>query len=313
MSQAKIVVLDGEYANPGDLSWDGLNEFGEVEVYQKTPQKSLIKRAKDASIIITNKVEIREKDFDQLPNLKLIIISATGMNNVDLGIAKSRGIPVKNVSSYSTNSVAQHTWALILELTNRVAMHDMDVKKGNWNKDKGFSYMLTSIPELSGRKLGIYGLGEIGRKVADIGTSFGMNILVCSNHARQEDYPDFQLVNLDELFLQSDIISLHAPLRDDNYHVVDKNLLHKMKHSAMLINTARGPLVDENDLFDVLNNQKIRGAALDVLNTEPAGENHRLFDLDNCIITPHMAWMTKVSRSTLIQGVVRHIADYVNL
>lgn len=310
MSNLNIVVLDGKYANPGDLSWDGLKPYGRLTVYEQTSTDQVLSRAKNANIIITNKVIIGKTEFESLPYLKFIVISATGMNNVDLEEAAKHNIPVKNVGGYSTHSVAQHTWAMILELTNQISAHNQSVKAGNWNAESGFSFTKAVIPELFGMKLGIYGLGEIGKSVAHIGAAFGMDILVTSNHAQPADYPNYEFVSIKELFEKSDIISLHAPLRASNKKIVDSKLLSLMKPTAYLVNTARGQLVDETDLHEVLSQNLIKGAALDVLSTEPPETFHPLFGLENCIITPHMAWTTANARSILIDEVINHVAGF---
>jgi len=310
--QYKIVVLDGFYANPGDLSWDELKKYGLVEIYERTNPDQVIERSKDANIIIINKVVIGKSELAQLPHLQLIIISATGMNNVDLEEAQRRNIPVKNVSGYSTQSVTQHVFSMIFELTNQVARHNLAVKSGAWNDSVGFSFTKSFIPELHGKTFGIYGFGAIGQSVSNIAVAFGMQVMITSNHANPAEYPEFQFGSVQDLFRQCDIISLHAPLRDGNMKIVDKNLLDLMKPSAFLINTARGPLINEQDLYQSLKEKQIAGAALDVLETEPPGEDHPLFQLDNCIITPHMAWASRESRAELIDKVTEHVADFVS-
>lgn len=308
----KIVVLDGIYANPGDLIWDGLKPHGDFTIYERTAPEQVMDRALEADILIVNKVELRKALLYKLPKLKMIVISATGMNNVDLEAAKEHGVLVKNVVGYGAPSVAQHTFALILELTNRVSVHHHSVQNGEWNSGKGFSYTVSPVTGLSGKTLGIYGFGSIGREVASIGRAFGMNILVVSRHALPADYPDYEFVSLPELFERSDIISLHAPLRDDNERVVNRALLSKMKPDARLINTARGPLIHEEDLKSWLMAHPMAGAALDVLEMEPPGAQHPLFGLTNCIITPHMAWTAKSARKKLIDEFVLHVTKFVS-
>ncbi|MEQ8582870.1 MAG: D-2-hydroxyacid dehydrogenase [Marinoscillum sp.] len=308
----KIVVLDGIYANPGDLSWEALETYGNLTVYDRTSPEQVMDRAMDADILIVNKVELRKPLLDNFPHLKMIVISATGMNNVDLEAAKALGVVVKNVVGYGAQSVAQHTFALILELTNRVSAHNDSVQKGEWDAEKGFSYTTSPVTGLDGKTLGIYGFGSIGQEVASIGRAFGMRIMVVSNHAVPTDYPFYEFVNLRELFEQSDLISLHAPLRDDNKHVVNSALLSHMKPDARLINTARGPLVHEEDLKSWLIAHPMAGAALDVLETEPPGPQHILFGLPNCIITPHMAWTAKSARKKLIVEVTLLVKTFVS-
>ena len=308
----KIVVLDAIYANPGDLNWDDLKVCGDLTIYERTRPEQVMDRALDADILIVNKVEVRRNLLEKLPNLKLIVISATGMNKVDLDTAEKLGVVVKNVVGYGAQSVAQHTFAMILELTNRVSAHNHSVQNGEWDSGKGFSYTVSPITGLNGKTLGIYGFGSIGKEVAKIGRAFGMNILVVSNHAFPGDYPDYQFVSLHELFEQSEIISLHAPLREDNERVVNRELLNKMKADACLINTARGPLINEEDLKNWLIAHPMVGAALDVLEKEPPGVQHPLFGLPNCVITPHMAWTAKSARKKLIDEVISHVKTFVS-
>ncbi|MEQ8472379.1 MAG: D-2-hydroxyacid dehydrogenase [Marinoscillum sp.] len=306
----KIVVLDGIYANPGDLSWDALNDFGNTTIYKQTKPSEVVEKSKDASILIINKIKLGKAQFEQLPNLKLIVISATGMDNVDLEEADKLGIKVKNVSNYSTASVAQHTFALILSLTNKTNLYDQSVKSGEWNESKGFSYILHTLPELSQRSLGIYGFGAIGKAVAKIGAAFGMKVKIVSGHADPSKYSNYEFVDEKDLFTECDIVSLHCPLTDDNKSFVNKGLISLMKPDAFLINTARGALINEVDLHWALSNHRIGGAALDVLSQEPPITTHPLSKLDNCIITPHMAWTSLRSRKMLIEHVVNYVKDF---
>lgn len=308
----KIVVLDGIYANPGDLSWDDLCEYGEVQIYKQTGSEQVIERSLNADILIINKVKLQREHFEKLPKLKLIVISATGMDNVELFAAENRGIKVLNVRDYSTRSVAQHTFALILSLTNKVHLYDQSVGANEWNETKGFSYVLHTMPELSQQRLGIYGFGAIGKEVAKIGASFGMQVSVVSSHTKPKTFPDYQFVQEQDLFTECDIISLHCPLTETNKAFVNKSLLSLMKPNALLINTARGALINEVDLHWALTNKRIGGAALDVLSQEPPTTTHPLSKLDNCIITPHMAWTSRMSRKTLIRFVVDHVKNFTN-
>lgn len=307
----KIVVLDGIHANPGDLSWEALEEFGETTIYDQSKASEVIERSKKADILIINKIKLGKAQFDELPKLKLVVISATGMDNVDIEAAKEFGIKVLNVKGYSTASVAQHTFALILALTNQVYLHNESVSQGEWDESKGFSYFLHSVPELSQLTLGIYGFGAIGQAVAKIGSGFGMNINIVSNHANPKEHPEYNFVKEGDLFMESDIVSLHRPLTSDNQSFVNRSLLGLMKPKALLINTARGALINEVDLHWALSNNRIGGAALDVLSQEPPPTTHPLFKLSNCIITPHMAWTSSQSREDLIEKVVRHVKDFI--
>lgn len=306
----KIVVLDGIYANPGDLSWDPLHDFGDVTIYDRTTEDEVITRSEEASILIINKIKLGTSEFDQLPNLKLIIISATGMDNVDLKAAESRGIKVKNVSGYSTQSVAQHVFSLILAIYNKVIPHNDSVKNGDWDQNKGFSYLLETIPELTDKTLTIIGFGQIGSEVAKIGSAFGMKVLVVSDHSKSLD--KYELVSLEEGFSKGDIISLHWPLTPEKKGIVNASLLNLMKPTGILVNTARGGLIKEDDLAHALRNNKPSFAALDVLTQEPPTTNHPLFQLSNCIITPHIAWASSRSRKILLDKVFEHVAHFTN-
>lgn len=308
----EIVVLDGIYACGTDLNWDSLKPLGHVTAYERTSPDQVITRAREAEVLIVNKIRLGSSELEQLPRLKLIVISATGMDNVDLKVARERGISVKNVAGYSTHSVAQHTFALILELTNRVALHDQAVKEGEWNHRAGFSFTRSIVTELNGKALGIYGFGKIGQAVARIGAAFGMKLLVVSAHADGEDYPFYQFTDLETLFSQCDIISLHAPLTPENEGIIHSGLLARMRPGALLINTARGGLIHETDLLNAFQNRRIGGAALDVFSSEPPTTNHPLFRFTNCIITPHMAWTSSESRTKLIESVARHVKEYSN-
>lgn len=308
----KIVILDGIYACGTDLSWNGLNPLGEVISYDRTTPDEVLKRSKDAEILIVNKIQLGAAELEKLPLLRLIIISATGMDNVDLKAAAKHQISVKNVAGYSTQSVAQHTFALILELSNKVNRHSDAVKNGEWNPQTGFSFTKATIPELSGKALGVYGFGKIGQEVAKIGRAFGMKIFVVSAHADGEDFPFYQFVDLPALFEKCDVISLHAPLKEDNQAIINASMFQLMKPDALLINTARGGLINEEDLINAFEHKKIGGAGLDVFSSEPPPTNHALFRFNNCIITPHIAWTSSTSRRKLIDGVVLHVERYCN-
>ncbi|WP_421878566.1 D-2-hydroxyacid dehydrogenase [Marinoscillum sp.] len=302
-----IVVLDGKYANPGDLSWDPLKAFGTTTVYDQTSPDEVISRSENADILIINKIHLGADQFEQLPQLKLVIISATGMDNVALDAARQYGVTVKNVAGYSTNSVAQHTFSLLLELTNQVKAHHESVAGGAWDKSKGFSYTLHTIPELSSMKLAVVGYGQIGQAVAKLGHAFGMSVMVVSQHAT--DLEAFELVSLNKAFQEADVVSLHWPMTKDRAGIINKELLSLMKPTSYLINTARGGLINEADLLDTLKANRIAGAGLDVLSQEPPTTIHPLALLDNCIITPHIAWASQASRRQLLDIVFQHVED----
>lgn len=305
----EIVILDGHVANPGDISWDPIEQHGTITYYERTPPELVVERAHKADVLLVNKVKLSAKEFDQLPNLKLVCITASGTDNVDLEGARARGITVKNAVGYSTHAVAQHVFSLLLELTNNVALHNESVQSGEWATCKDFCYWKVTPGELFGKKMGIYGFGKIGQRVAKIAEAFGMKVYVVSRHASQEDYPFYRMVSLEELFVECDVISLHAPLNQDNAGIVNANLLKTMKRSAFLINTARGGLINESDLKEALLNGPLAGAALDVLSREPHQADHPLLGIQNCIITPHMAWIAKEARQRLIEITADNIAS----
>jgi glycerate dehydrogenase len=297
-----IVVLDGHTANPGDLSWDELHELGQLKVYERTPAHLTVERAGNAEIVLTNKAILDRSTISQLPKLKYIGVMATGYNVVDCVAAKERGIIVTNVPAYSTMSVAQLTFALLLELTHHVGDHSRGVREGKWSKCPDFAYWETPLIELTGLTMGIIGYGSIGRKVAGIAEAFGMNVLFHSRSAG---------VDLETLLRQSDVVSLHCPLTDQTRHLINAARLALMKPSAFLINTGRGPLVHESDLATALHAGKIAGAAVDVLSVEPPPSDNPLLRAPNCIITPHFGWATKAARQRLMQTVAANIRAHL--
>jgi glycerate dehydrogenase len=308
----KIVVLDGYTTNPGDLSWTKIKALGPTTVFDHTTEEEIIDRARQAEVLIVNKVPIRKKTLDQLPHLRCICLLATGYNNIDIQAAGERGIVVCNAVGYGSASVAQHVFALLLTLTHRISDHNKSVQEGKWSAHRDFSYWLHTIPELKGSTFGIYGFGKIGQQVATIAQAFGMNILATHKHPERDKRPGVTFVPIEELFAQSDVVSLHAPLTKENEGIVNKKLLQKMKSSAILINTGRGGLVHEKDLAEILREKVIFGAALDVLSQEPPPKDHPLFGLDNCIITPHMAWAAKEARERLLDITVENISAYLH-
>lgn len=308
----KIVVLDARYANPGDLSWEEVSTFGETIFYDQTPPELVVSRSTDAEILVINKIKLGKQEFTQLPKLKLVCITATGTDNVNLEDAKQLGIQVKNAVGYSTHSVAQHVFAFILHVTNQVSEHHQSVHAGNWNASKGFSYTLDTIPDLTEKSIGIYGFGSIGKRVAQLAGAFGMTVHVVSKHTDPSTFPEYRFMDVQTLFSTSDFVSLHAPLSPENARIVNHSLLSTMKSSAFLINTARGGLINERDLAECLANKQIRGAALDVLATEPPATNHPLLSLDNCVITPHLAWTSLAARRELIRKTGENIRSYLN-
>ena len=304
-----IVVIDGYTLNSGDLSWSIIEQYGTLTVYERTPVADVVERCKDADIVLTNKVPLDRTAITNLPKLKLISVTATGYNIIDIATAKERGITVCNVPAYGTASVAQQTFALILELTNHTGIHARSVAQGEWENCKDFSYTKTPLMELSGKTLGIIGLGNIGEQVARIGAALGMKVIY--NSASKKDTTIAQYADMQTVFAVSDIVSLHCPLKPDNHQFVNQSLLQLMKPSAFLINTARGQLINEGDLANALNNSVIAGAGLDVLSAEPPSPNNPLLKAKNCIITPHIAWITKEARERIMDITVKNIAAFL--
>src|SRR5690606_38552022 len=308
----KIVVLDGHALNPGDLSWDKLRQFGEVLIYDRTPANKVVEHGMGADVLITNKVAIGAKEIESLPSLKYIGVSATGYNIIDIESAKQNNVVVSNVPGYSTASVVQLTFALLLELCWRVQRHSDSVKDGKWSRSLDFSFWDYPLVELSGKTLGIIGFGSIGQQVADVGAAFGMNII--GNSRRQTDQShrkNFRWAEVSELLEQSDVVSIHCPLTPDTQSLINKESLKTMKSSAFLLNTARGPIVVEDDLADALNRGIIAGAGIDVLSVEPPEEGNLLFTARNCIITPHIAWATLEARSCLMEILSDNLAAFI--
>ncbi len=306
----KICVLDGYTTNPGDLSWDWLGNYGEYTVYDRTPAELTEERAKGCEIVITNKTPLRRELLEKLDNLKYIGLLSTGYNIVDWEYCKEKGIPVCNVPTYSTSAVAQLTFSLILEHTNAVSLHSASVHSGEWSNSKDFCYWKTPLSELDGKTLGIIGFGKIGKAVAKIASAFGMKILVSTNHPAP--YANVEFCEKNELLERSDFVTLHCPLTPATEGMVNKEFLAKMKKSAILINTSRGQVINENDLADALKNGIIAGAGLDVLSVEPPKNSNPLLGLSNCFITPHIAWAGFETRERLM-GVVRENVDaFVN-
>ncbi|WP_421948868.1 D-2-hydroxyacid dehydrogenase [Phaeodactylibacter xiamenensis] len=306
----KIIALDGRTLNPGDLSWEGLSTFGEYEIHDFTPKEQVVERGRPADILLVNKVVLGKNELAQLPNLNCICVTATGYNNVDLQAARERGIPVCNAVGYSTDSVAQHVFALLLALTNKVYQHHISVQAGEWQRSDDFAYTLRTLPELAGKIFGIYGFGRIGQRVADLAQAFGMKILATHKHPERDARPGVEFVSLEELFERSDVISLHAPLSEANREIVNAQLMQRMKSTAYLINTGRGGLIQEADLKLALQEKQLAGAALDVLSTEPPKEGNVLISAPNCILTPHLAWASLEARQRLMDITLNNIRAF---
>ena len=306
----KIVVLDAYAANPGDISWDELHALGPCVIHPRTSPDQLIPRLADADIALTNKVVFTAQTMDQLPQLKYIGVLATGYNIVDIPAARARGIVVTNIPAYSTASVAQMVFAHILNITQHVQHHSDEVHRGRWTQCPDFCFWDTPLTELAGKQIGIVGLGNTGRATARVAMGFGMKIAAyTSKHFLQLPH-DIRKLSMDELFAESDVVSLHCPLTPDTHHLVDTRRLSLMKPSAILINTGRGPLVDEQALADALKAGRIRAAGLDVLSSEPPSADNPLLTAPHCYITPHIAWATLEARQRLHHIMVDNIRAF---
>lgn len=306
-----IVVLDGHTLNPGDLHWDELKALGPCEIFDRTAPDQILARAANAEIILTNKVVLSRETLAALPKLRYLGVLATGANVVDAAAARERSIPVTNIPGYSTRSVAQHTFALLLELTHHVGHHAQTVRDGRWTRSPDFCYADFPLLELDGLTLGLIGFGQIGREVAKIAQAFGLRVLVHSRTKPAQLPAGTEFVPLDELLSRADIISLHCPLTPETQHLINAPRLARMKPSAFFINTSRGPLVDEAALANALNSGRLAGAALDVLATEPPPATNPLLAAKNCLITPHLGWATRAARERLMKIAVANLRAFL--
>lgn len=306
----KIVVLDGYAANPGDLSWDELKDLGECSIYDRTVPEDVLQRAEDAEILLTNKVVITARHIAALPKLKYIGVLATGYNVVDIAAAQEHGIIVTNIPAYSTDSVAQLVFAHILNIAQQVQHHSDEVHKGRWTINKDFCFWDTPLLELRGKKMGIIGLGNTGYATARIAIGFGMQVCAFTSKSSFQLPPEIHKMSLEELFAECDIISLHCPLTPSTKELVNAARLKTMKPTAILINTGRGPLINEQDLADALNAGTIYAAGIDVLSQEPPQADNPLLSARNCYITPHIAWASTAARKRLNQIMVDNIKAY---
>ena len=307
----KIVILDGYSVNPGDLSWEELEECGDLTVYDRTNTEDILKRTKNADAILTNKVVISSEIIDKLPNLKYIGVLATGYNVVDIEAAKKRGITVTNVPAYSTNSVVQMTFAHILNLTNRVAHYAHENRKGKWSASPDFCYWDTNLGEIAGKTLGVVGLGNIGYKVACIARDFGMDVFACTSK-KSADLPDgIQKVTFNGLLGISDILTLHCPLTPQTKEMINKDTLSQMKRGALLINPGRGALVNDKDVAQALCEGQLGGYGADVMTQEPPKPDNPLLSAPNAYLTPHIAWATLEARKRLVSIASANVAAFV--
>lgn len=307
----KIVVLDGYAANPGDLSWEGLRTLGECAIYDRTAPEEVLERAVGAEVILTNKVIITADHMRALSELKYIGVLATGYNVVDTTAANERGILVTNVPAYSTASVAQMVFAHILNMTQQVQHHSEEVRKGRWINSKDFCFWDTPLIELREKKIGLVGLGNTGYTTARIAIGFGMQVFAMTSKSHFQLPPEIKKMDLDQLFSECDIISLHCPLTPETKELVNARRLAMMKPSAILINTGRGPLINEQELAEALNNEKIFAAGIDVLSTEPPRADNPLLTAKNCYITPHIAWATFEARERLMNIAIGNLQAYM--
>ena len=308
----KIVILDGYTANPGDLSWGSLKEMGEVTVYERTRREEIAGRAADADIVLTNKVVMDREMMALLPRLKYIGVLATGYNVVDIEAARERDIIVTNVPAYSTESVAQTVFAHLLTVTNRTEHYAEQNRQGRWAENRDFCYWDTELTELAGKTMGIVGLGHIGRRVAEIALAFGMQVKAMTSKKAEELPAGIQKTELQSLLASSDVVSLHCPLTEGTRHLIHRETLRLMKPSAILINTGRGPLVDDEALAEALNEGRLRAYCADVVTEEPPKADHPLLHAPNAFITPHIAWATVEARKRLLQTAIGNVEAFVN-
>ena len=304
----KIVILDGYASNPGDLSWEALNHFGSVTVYDRTSPEEVAERIGDAEIVLLNKTPVNEAVFDQCRNLKLISILATGYNIVDIAAAKSHGVTVCNVPGYSTGAVAQMTFALLLEITQQVGLHSQAVHEGQWEKCPDFCFWNSPLTELQGKTMGLVGYGAIGQAVGKIARAFGMKLLVTARHEKPVEGGAF--VSLEDLLKRSDIVSLHCPQTGENLRMIRGETIGKMKDQAILINTARGGLIDEADVAAALAEGKLRAYGADVVSREPIRGDNPLLTAPNCFLTPHIAWAPRETRIRLHEITVENLRAF---
>jgi glycerate dehydrogenase len=305
----KIVILDGYTMNPGDLDWVPLQNLGDVTIYERSAPETIVERAAGAEAVLVNKVVLSADTLKQLPALKYIGVTATGYNNIDLEAARKQQITVTNVRAYSSASVAQQTFALLLGLYNRAEMHSQSVFAGEWAASDDFSYSKSPLIELAGKTMGLIGLGDIGSQVAGIALAFGMKVIAYRKHPKPVN--GIEMVDLETLFAKSDVISLHCPLTEETREIINQESLAKMKPNAVVINTGRGPLIRESDLAEALKKGTIAGAGLDVLSAEPPKAGNPLLSAPNCIITPHVAWATYEARKRLLELTASNLESFI--
>jgi glycerate dehydrogenase len=309
----KIVILDGHGVNPGDLSWDALRGLGGLEVFDRTAEREVVDRARAAEALLTVRTPLSAQTLMQLKRLRYVGAMFTGYDEIDLKAARDLKVVVTNVPTYGTASVAQLTFALLLELCHHVALHSAATHEGEWSRSSDFSFWKTPLVELHRKTMGIVGFGQIGRHVAEIATAMGMHV-IAADAARKEapKWPGFRWCDLDELMTASDVVSLHCPLLPQTRGIINAASLSKVRRNSFLINTSRGPLVVEQDLADALNNDRLAGAAVDVLSSEPPSLDNPLLHAKNCIVTPHIAWATKEARTRLVDTAVANLRAFLD-
>ena len=306
-----IVILDGYTLNPGDQNWAPVNTLGKVTVYDRSSPDQIVERAIDADAVLVNKVILNESVLSQLPKLRYIGVCATGYNNIDINSTNKYGIVVTNVKAYGPASVAQHTFALLLALVNHIELHSQSVRNGDWAASEDFCYWKTPLVELAGKTIGLVGLGDIGSQVAKIASAFGMKVIAFRKNPEQTHNTDIEMVSMETLFKQSDVISLHCPLTEETKDLINAERLSWMKPTAYLLNTGRGPLINEEDLANALKNKTIAGAGLVVLSCEPPRTDNPLITAPNCVITPHIAWASFEARKRLLQMVADNLSAFM--
>lgn len=308
----KIVVLDGKTLNPGDLSWEELERFGELTVYDRTPVDRVVERSTEAEILLTNKTPLSAEAMTRLPKLRYIGVMATGYNIVEVEAAARHGVMVTNVPTYGTHSVAQMVFALLLELCHHVGSHSEAVRQGEWSQSVDFCFWNYPLVELAGKTMGIIGFGRIGRQVGRIASALGMRVLAAEpNHGNPPELEDFGWAEIPELLAAADVVSLHCPLFPETEGLINRQNIERMKRSAVLINTSRGGLVVDEDLAEALNTGRIAGAGLDVLTTEPPLAENPLLTAKNCLITPHISWATKEARARLMATAIKNVEAFL--
>jgi glycerate dehydrogenase len=309
----KIVILDGYAINPGDLSWDALRNLGSLEVFDRTPENSIVSRATGADAVLTTRVPLSRETLTKLKQLRYIGVMFTGYDEIDLKAARELNVLVTNIPTYGTDSVAQLVFALLLEHCHHVALHSAAVHAGEWSRSPDFSFWKTPLIELRGKTMGIIGFGRIGRDVGGIAAAMGMRVIAADFHrGNPPEWPGFRWCEVDELLSTADVVSLHCPLMPETRGMINAASLAKMKPSAFLINTSRGPLIVERDLAEALNAGRLAGAAVDVLSNEPPVPDDPLLQAKNCIVTPHIAWATREARMRLIESVVANLRAFID-